>query len=63
LKSQNFVCSRCKTGIKDQVQCTSLDTGNGVVLKRVALFCYLEDMLDEGGVIARIGKGWSKFRA
>ena len=63
LKSQTFACSRCKTGVKDQVLCTGLDIGNGVVLERVGSFCYLGDMLDEEGgaeraVITRIGKAW-----
>jgi predicted amidophosphoribosyltransferase len=35
LKRQNFVCSRCKTGVKDQVLSTGLDIGNSVVLERV----------------------------
>ena len=48
LKSQKFVCSRCKTGVKDQVLCTGLDIGNGGVLERVGSFCYLGDMLKEG---------------
>ena len=66
LKSQSL--NRCKTGVKDQVLCTGLDIGNGVVFERVGSFCYLADMLDEErgaerAVITRIGKGWSKFRA
>jgi hypothetical protein len=68
LKSQNFVCSRCNTAVKDQALCTGLEIGNGVVLERVGSFRYLGYMPDEEGgveraVIARIGVGWSKFRA
>ena len=47
LKSQNFVCSRCKTGVKDQVLCTGLDIGNSVVSEKVGSYCYLGDLLDE----------------
>jgi hypothetical protein len=53
LKSPNFVCSRCKTGVTDQVLCTGLDIGNSVVLERVGSFCYLWDMLDEEGGVER----------
>jgi len=42
-----------------------LDIGNGVSLEKVDKFCYLGDMLEDGGcdsaVTARVGSAWRKL--
>ncbi|MCP3657197.1 MAG: hypothetical protein GY766_20280 [Herbaspirillum sp.] len=64
----NFVCSRCSGVVSSRIpsDIDALKCQEGI-LETVNSFCYLGDQISRGGgcsesVVARVRKGWKKFR-